>query len=170
MLTYETLRRILQEERAANKLVSLPEDFFENVKSYLEKKSRISREREDAWELDSARRTLQDLLDVREKKVLELALYHVRSGMEPGDLIPEERELFEKVVQNIKDFHAKRKVFLEGKHEKRVVVAILDSVPEFVGTNLKTYGPFKKGDIASIPEDNAKLLIDKKLAQRIETA
>ncbi len=170
MLTYETLRKILQEERAANKLVSLPEDFFESVKSYLEKKSQISREKEDVWELDSARRTLQELLEVRERKVLELALYHVRSGMEPGDLIPEEKELFERVVQNIKDFQAKRKVFLEGKPEKRLVVAVLDSVPEFVGTNLKTYGPFKKGDVVSIPEDNAKLLIGKKLAQSIETA
>lgn len=170
MLTYETLRKILQEERAANKLVSLSGDFFESVKSYLEKKSQISKGKEDAWELDSARRTLQELLEVRERKVLVAALSFVGSGLEPGDLIPEEKELFERVVQNIKDFQSKRRIFLEGKPEKKLVVAVLDSVSEFVGTNLKTYGPFKKGDVVSVPEDNAKVLIEKKLAQSIETA
>ena len=168
MLTYETLRKILQEEKTANKLVSLPVDFFGEVKSYLEKKSKIMVGKEDAWELDSAKRTLQDLLDVRERKILALALSNVRSGIDPGDLMPEERELFENIAQSIMDFQAKRKAALEGEQEKTLIVAMLEQVPEFIGTNLKAYGPFKKGDVASVPEDNAKLLIEKNLARGVE--
>lgn len=169
MLTYEALRKLVQEEKAGNKLAELPEDFFENVKSYLDKKGNISKEREDVWELDSARRTLQDLLEIRERKILILALYNVRSGVVSVNMTPEEKEFYERLVEGIKDFQAKKKEILDGMPEKRQVIAMLEDMPEFVGINMKTYGPFKKGDVATLPEENARLLVDKSMARKIDT-
>ncbi len=168
MLTYETLRKIVQEERASNSLTRLPEDFFEAVKVYLEKKAKISESKDDVWELESARRTLQDLLEIRDRKIVTAALYFERSGVVPDNITPEEKEFFDAFVKNIKEFKTMRKNILEGKPEKKELVAVLDDVPRFVGVNMKEYGPFRKGDVVTLPEENAKLLLEKKQARKIE--
>ena len=40
-------------------------------------------------------------------------------------------------------------------------VEIISGVPEFMGTDLESYGPFEQGDKAVIPEDNAEILINR---------
>jgi len=168
MLTYETIRRIVGEERTTQKLVGLPEDFFAKVTEYLKNKARIADSKEDAWELASAKRALQDLLDLRERKILNLALYTIRSGTEPVNTMPEEREFFNKIIANLRDFQESRKQILEGKEERTENIALLEDVPEFVGTNLKTYGPYKKGDITTLPDDVSKVLIEKGAAKKMQ--
>lgn len=41
----------------------------------------------------------------------------------------------------------------------KVEVRFLQEIPEFVGIDLKDYGPFKPNDTAEIPLENAILLI-----------
>jgi len=40
-------------------------------------------------------------------------------------------------------------------------VRFLVSLPSFVGADMKTYGPYKEGDIAEVPSDNAHVLVRK---------
>ena len=167
MLTYEVIRKLAMDEKAAPKLNRLPEGFFENVRVYLEKKGKMSEGKEDRWELDSAKRWLQDLLDLREKKLLMLAVSFVRSGTMPGDVTPEEKEFFDGIIGQMKEFNARKKDILEGGRERLAAVAFLRDVPKFVGINMRNYGPFRKGDIANIPEDNARLLLEKGAAKKI---
>jgi len=168
MLTYETIRRIVGEERTTQKLVGLPNDFFAKVTEYLKNKAKIADSKEDAWELASAKRALQDLLDMRERKLMNLALYSIRSGTEPENMMQEERDFFIKTVENLRNFQDSRKQILEGKEERTDNIAMLEDVPEFVGTNLKTYGPFKKGDITTLSEDVTKVLIEKGAAKKMQ--
>jgi len=167
MLTYETIRKLVMDEKAAPKLNKLPEDFFENVRIYLEKKSKISDSKEDRWELDSARRWLQDLLDIRERKLLMIAPAFVKSGALPGDITLEEKDFFDRVVEQLKGFQSRKRDVLEGKMEKLESVAFLQDVPKFVGINMSNYGPFKQGDVASLPEENAKLLVENQAAKKL---
>ncbi len=169
MLTYETIRKLIQDEKASKNLVELPEDFFDNVKIYLEKKSRLDRNKENAWEFENAKMEIERLLEIREQKILSLALNHVRTGTSPANMTPEEMGFFRKIVENLKEFRNLRKETLEGKPEKRIVLALLEDMPEFVGANMKTYGPFRKGDVVTLPEENASLLLEKGMAKRIET-
>ena len=55
MITYETIRKLQLEQDKSKKLVNLPEDFFPQVKSYIEKKEKM-KDKEDVWEHDSAKR------------------------------------------------------------------------------------------------------------------
>ena len=48
-----------------------------------------------------------------------------------------------------------------------VGVRILHDLPKFLGVDKKIYGPFKKGDETKMPFGTAKLLLDKKRAERI---
>ncbi len=49
--------------------------------------------------------------------------------------------------------------------QRIVSIVFNEDMEEFVGSNLINYGPFKKGDTAEIPVDNAKLLEEKGIAK-----
>lgn len=53
------------------------------------------------------------------------------------------------------------------QQQRCVLVRFLRSIDKFVGSDFKSYGPFEKGDISLIPMDNAKILIDKNIAEDI---
>lgn len=170
MLTYETIRKTAKEEKESTKLVKLPEDFFAQVREYLDKKEEMSKEKNNTWEVQSARRVLEDLLESRERKIVTLALYSVRSGMAPENLTPEEKDFFESVKGGIIQFRKKRKDVMEkGNGEGKKLVVIKEDLPEFVSLDLHTYGPYQKGDMVTLPGESVKLLLEKKAAERIET-
>jgi DNA replication factor GINS len=168
MLTYETLRDYVIKEKNSPKLIELPDNFFQDVKAYLENKAKVSEGKEDLWELDNSKRMLQDLLDSRESKLVKLALVFVRAGVTPGKVMPEENAFFDTLVQSIKAFQDARREFVEGKREEMGTIAILEEVPKFIGVDMKEYGPFKKGDVARVPKENSDLLVSKSLAKPIQ--
>ncbi len=168
MLTDETIRRIFEEERDNPGLTKLPDDFFEKVREYLEKKSKIIRDESDQWALDSIKRRLRTIFERRERKILNFVHGFIDSGVLPENLTPEERKFFERVVNCVKDFQKEREEGFEKEEEKLVLLTFADDVQKFVGINLRNYGPFRKGDVATVPEPNAELLVKKGLAERME--
>jgi DNA replication factor GINS len=44
---------------------------------------------------------------------------------------------------------------------------LLKDVPAIVGADMKTYGPFRTEDVASLPVENAKILVRQGLAEKI---
>ena len=166
MLTYETIDRIVKEEKKSNKHVKLPKNFFEDVRLYLNKKEKIT-EKEDEWELNSVKGLLQGLLEEREKKIILMAHYYVSSGIAPENLTEEEKAFFDKIMAEIKAWQEKKKAIMESKPEPKMMVVMTAHLPKFVGLNLKNHGPFSPGDIATLPEPNAKLLIEKGIAKEI---
>jgi DNA replication initiation complex subunit (GINS family) len=167
MLTYESIRQVVNKEKKDIKLTQLPQEFFNQARAYLEKKRRM-KNREDAWELTAAKRILQDLVEIRERKIVTLALYSVRTGEKPENLTPEETSLLESVSGIIKDWQAKKKSLLKAKDEPKTLVAAVEAVPQFMGTDMRTYGPFEPGDMATVPSDAAKLLIDSGIARQLK--
>ena len=168
MITFETIRNVMSDEKKSNKLTELPENFFQEVMQYLENKSKM-KGKEDSWEFESAKRVLQDILEIRERKLSSLALYHVRSGILPGKLLPEEQAFFDEIVKSTKNFQEKMKEALLGTTPKMKVIALLEDTPEFVCIDTKSYGPFKKGDITTIPEENADLLLERGIAKEVDS-
>ena len=168
MLTYETIREYVTREKQSQKLIELPDSFFQEARAYLENKEKVSSGKEDVWELENSRRMLQDLLDSRENKLVKLALVFVRAGVTPGKVMPEERDFFDTLVKSIKSFQEIRTDAIEGAREPMSTVAVVEEVPRFVGVNMKEYGPFRKGEIARLPKENADLLVSKGLAKQVE--
>ncbi|KYC44999.1 MAG: hypothetical protein APG12_01507 [Candidatus Methanofastidiosum methylothiophilum] len=58
---------------------------------------------------------------------------------------------------NIRAKEVREKVFKEVK--------LSQDVPEFIGEDMRSYGPYKKGEIISIPLRNAEILIREKVAE-----
>jgi len=167
MLTYDAIRQLVAKEKETKKLVELPEDFFSQARSYLDKKSRMH-SKDDMWEFDSAKSLLQDLVEIRERKILLMTLHATRVGIEPANLTAEEKEFFDDTLKTVKEWQEKKKELLEAKPEPKEIVALLGHLPRFVGINMKEYGPFNPGDIATLPVENARLLEEKGLGRPIK--
>lgn len=169
MITYETLRKIERDERVEKKLAELPERFLIEALEYLKKKEAMAREKGDRWELQTAKQRFQNIMQLRERKIMNFTLSFVRSGALPENMVPEERELFDAVVKMVKDFHDKREKAMTGEKADFKTVAFLQQLPQFVGIDMGYYGPYQQGDIATVPADNAMVLVEKGAAELVES-
>jgi DNA replication initiation complex subunit (GINS family) len=59
------------------------------------------------------------------------------------------------------------KLITESSH-KRVVLRFTKNIPGIIGADMKTYGPFVAEDVASLPVENAKMLVKQGLAMLVE--
>ncbi len=167
MITFEALRRLFNEEKNSHALQQLPENFFSEVRSYLEKKSALA-EGEDKLEVSTAKETLEELLNIRERKIVNMAIYAARSGAMPEGLESHEKELFDRVFETLKNYQEQKKKLLAASRERLLQIAVSTDIPRFVGMDMRNYGPYRSGDIASLPEENAKVLIEKGAAQELK--
>jgi len=67
---------------------------------------------------------------------------------------------------NIKDSLSEGEAAVVG--EKKSVLRFVKSVPGIIGADMKPYGPFKPEDVASVPSENAKVLVKQGLAVEVE--
>lgn len=81
-------------------------------------------------------------LENRISKALQDLLNEYKSNILHVNILPKER---------------REKVFKEVK--------LSQDVPEFIGEDMRSYGPYKKGEIISIPLRNAEILIREKVAE-----
>lgn len=63
-----------------------------------------------------ARAHARDVMDWRMSKVATLAVQSVVVGTNPGDLLPEERALFDDLVRELSEFRKRMSPFLEAHH------------------------------------------------------
>ena len=168
MLTDETIRKIAEDERSLAGLSKLPEGFFQEVRSYMENKRKMSRDDSEQWALESVKRRLKTIFERRERKILNAAHGFIDSGVVPESMTDEEKKLFGRIVECLNGFQKEREGRLDKGDEGLVLVTVLEPVGKFVGMNMKHYGPFSRGDIATLPEQNAELLVKNGQAEKIE--
>ncbi|MEM5766542.1 MAG: hypothetical protein QW423_02840 [Candidatus Aenigmatarchaeota archaeon] len=175
-ITFELIRKIQREEERSPKLSKLPDNFYQNVRNYLQQKRNILEKMEDrksSIEIKNIERLVEDIFNRRERKIITQAINSARVDLAVENLTDEEKEFLE----NVKDLIKKRrekilKELLEKKEEKETVIMVVfkEAVPEFVGADMKTYGPFEKGDMAKLPEENARLLVEKGLVEEFKVS
>ncbi|MEM5776872.1 MAG: hypothetical protein QXJ06_00295 [Candidatus Aenigmatarchaeota archaeon] len=170
-ITFEYIREAQRAEQKSQQLTNLPEDFFEKVKEYIQQKREYAKRNEDALlELKNVERIVEDIFNRRETKVVSLAVLSVRTGLIPANMLPHEEELFEQITKALR----KSRMFLDGLFEKPLrkqtdytKVEFLEDIEEFIGIDLKKFGPYNKGDKALIPKDNAELFIKAGKAKKV---
>lgn len=57
---------------------------------------------------------------------------------------------------------------IEKRCLNKIKVKLLDDITEFVGTDTKTYGPFKKDEIAELPYGNGLALVKGNIAEKVK--
>ncbi len=176
MITYQEIYDVLRKEKYNEALQTLPENFLQEVGTYLnEKKSIVAREgnlfsdtlRMTRKQLDNALSIIKEILAIRQRKVLDLAFVAAATGISRRDtesLLVHEQELFNVAVKQLEQNHQNVAAILEGqvkeeKDLKNLFVRFKEEVPAFFGSNGNELGPFKKGDVANLPKEIAEILV-----------
>lgn len=174
-ITFELVRKIQREEQRLPKPTKLPENFYKNVNNYIQQKRKTAEsmgDRKTGFEVKNIEMLIEDIFDRRERKILNGALIAVRTNIAPENLAEEEKIFFDLLVKSIKErrnavlSHVFDEVVSEAVREAQVVFK--EGIAEFVGSDLRKYGPYKKGDVAILPEDNVKILVEKGIAEGLE--
>ncbi len=114
MFSYEDLYELLRAEKLSTDLQPLRKEDLKKIADYLKMKENLLLSQEESVsllsaqkrakiqiELDNARRTLKDLYEKRERKVINRGVVSVRSGLGMRDttnMLKHEQELYETII------------------------------------------------------------------------
>ncbi len=163
-ITFEFIRKIHREEQREPRFSKIPEDFYQKAKTYLDQKRKLSakqKNRMSTLEVRNVERLLEDIFNRRETKIMNHAIITSRTGIPPENLIEEEKEFFQTIADTLGSQRERvlNTLLKKSKEEEFEKIKFKEDVEEFIGVDLKKYGPYKKGDETKIPKENAKLLI-----------
>jgi len=174
---YNDLYKAWKSEKASATAQPLPSDFYQKAEAYLtglahendSSDERTVKVRLILKEKEVGTRLLHELREIRLRKLLALA--RNRETIQETNLTEEERRLAQDLGKTLLAFdQAKTEPASTAPNEtvELSVVRFLQDIPEIVGTDLKIYGPYKKEDIGSLPDPNAKALVKQGAAKEIE--
>lgn len=180
---YDELFEAWRKEKETREIQPLPKEFYGKLAEY------VKRIREEKRMLDE--RTVKGKLLLEEEenvKSMTEELARTRYGkmmrmVAEGEIVPttvlaeEEENLYREAASQADSFQSFVKDLLQGRllrerkagPEGLMIVRILKEMPEIIGVDMKTYGPFKPEDIANLPKENAKTLIKQGVAMEVET-
>lgn len=166
---YEKLEEIWFKERSSSDLVPLEPDFFEGIGHWLEKLREEAKSSDEPLrgvlgaEVAIAEEMISSLRVIRATKAMALLLAEEKVE----GLTRQELEFLGRAVGTGLErapSPEKRRPIEGGP---KLLITFKKVVSAFVGMDLAVYGPFSEGDVANIPEENAKILVNKGLAEVI---
>ncbi len=174
MITYNDIYEASRKERYSEQLQKLPKNFIEEVAEYLKDKKQIASNEEDDFsdvviktkkQLENAVTLFKELILRRRKKILSLVLIAAETGINKQDfenMLPIEKDFFEELMKNMDISDKRLSEILNGKKEseKNELVLFINPVEEFMGLEGEKIGPFEKGQIANLPKEITKILVD----------
>ncbi|MFH1424415.1 MAG: hypothetical protein ABIG20_01905 [archaeon] len=180
VITFETIREIQRSERRTERLFGLDDGFYQKISKYL------SRKGTNDDEIRNAKYALRDIVERRERKIMNLALSTVRTKDKANlsDMTQREKRLFDSLIETLNAYRVEvvgeEKKAEEAPEEeeaeedqeetKFMKIEVLENLPEIVGADMENYGPFKKGEIVELPEDNALIFIDSGKAESCDSS
>jgi len=185
---YNELYTAWQFELENSELGSLPPDFYAHATDYirkireekrmLDKKTMKTNLLEN--ELKRVKCMLHELVWMRYKKIV--ALIPERQRIPSKSLTVEEASLFATFSTFAESYQKFAEKLLLGKAlnqvskvgekkvHKRIALRFIKTIPAIIGVDMKTYGPFMAEDVASVPAENAKILVKQGLAKVVEVS
>lgn len=172
---YETWRL----EASRDELQRLPKAFYAELGAYLaELRRRVEalekgtlEHRLVVRELNRAELLVKKLIELRKQKVLRDA---ARAQVPVDQCSEEELDICKKLASVSCTYSKILSDVLTGKvpelekPKKLILVRFLKPLPAIVGVDLRTYGPFKRGDIASLPAENVEVLVKQGVVVKAE--
>ena len=193
-LTFSDLRKIQKQEKRQEELSDLDDNFLLKVSQYLDRKQGV-----DEREYKNAKRVLDKIVGLRQDKIVKNAKISVKSDVKSSklNLLPREQEFYREIKDKFKSFSDKIDDVVdqdpsdveqmeteeiqpdpEPEEEEEEgsevedgyeLVKIISDVPEFMGTDLESYGPFDEGEEVELPEENADILVNRGSAEKVES-
>lgn len=179
---YNELYGAWKREKENPEIQPLSKDFYLRLNEYLARAKEQSRMLDEKTvrakilirEARNVRKMVNELVSLRQQKIAGAML---AGEAVPTDRLPQEEEILLKgIAPPFESFQALPKDLLSGRMQqgsstqrpKHKVLRFLKETPSIIGADMKAYGPFKPEDVASIPQENAKILVKQGVAVEIE--
>ncbi len=182
MITYNDIYEALRKERYSEQLQPIPKNFISEIASYFEDKKKLAGKEEDLFsdviiktkkQLENAVSIFKELMLRRKKKLLNLAFIAAETGISKRDfenMLEFEKIFFDQIMQANEKAEKDMGELLNGREEKKIanqLVSFKEDIDEFLDMKGEKLGPFKKGDLANLPSEIVKILIDSEKAEEI---
>ncbi len=181
---YNELYAAWRREIEGASLGGLPPDFYARIADYLRRIREESRMLDKKSvkvnlldrEAQNVKRMLEELLWARYKKLVKSI---TQNQTLPSELLTVEEA---KMCESFVTFSGAYRKFADGLMQgqtakveaevshKRMTLRFAKSTPAIIGLDMKTYGPFMAEDVASLPVENAKMLVKQGLAVMVEVS
>ncbi len=200
VLTYETLYETLRREKSREELQQLDEGFFRNVLTYLREKQQayddnltkndiFSQSERDKLhiQLSNIRKILRDLYDIRERKIINMAVNKSRTNsniIDTANLLVQEQAIFQSltavmsqhrsgilhrilemrepdvlpIILPVPEAQKNEEIPAPLEHGIKKIKA-LEPIEQFYGEELEQYGPYQPNEEITLPEQLADILI-----------
>jgi len=185
MITYNELYDALRKERYSEQLQPIPKNFIKEVSAYLKDKKEIANKKNDDFsdtilktkkQFENSIAIFKELILRRKKKILELAFVAAETGISKRDfenMLAIEKECFDSIMKSIEKEDKSIEETLRGVNEEietpqNKMLVFIDDTDSFLDLEGNEVGPFKKGDIANLPEEIANILITDKKVESVE--
>jgi DNA replication factor GINS len=179
---YNELYEIWKRELETADLGRLPSDFYSRVADYLRRLREESRMLDKRTAKASLLRKEMQNVKLMIRGVIKTRYRKLVRKVVGGEKVPtefltsEEEKIYKGVSPFAEAFQSFARDILRGyvsdvgaeKQRRRIALRFLKDVPAIIGADMKTYGPFKTEDIASLPIENAKILTKQGLAANVE--
>ena len=170
MLNYSRLREMQRSEMASSELCTVEEGFYAELKEFLEAKRTEAVSSSNLLvikEYENLRKIAKAIVGKRTEKVVLLAL---RGRKEASGMTREEAHFLSKIAGIIEENDAEMAVLFEegeghGKKDNIKRVKFIKDMDPYKGLDEKVYGPFRTGEIAQLPLDEAQWLLKEKIAE-----
>lgn len=183
MITYNELYDALRKERYSEQLQPIPKNFINEVAAYLKDKKEIADKESDDFsdtitktkkQFENSIAIFKELVLRRKKKILQLAFVAAETGISKRDfenMLAIEKECFDAIMKSLEKGDKDISKILKGAEKeqepKNKMIVFVDQTDEFLDLEGNKLGPFKKGDVANLPEEIANILIIDKKAEAI---
>jgi DNA replication factor GINS len=196
-MSYERLLNAWEMESNSKEIQNIPDGFLQEMREYIEILNKTPANVESfigsitKIEREYAAQFLKELIEIRLGKIIKSELDGIL--IDAKALTPEEQRLHSNIRQLLAGFKQGVKLPevrqeaplhkptslesmtpphmfkpLEKKGEKMLVVRFLQPLPAIMGIDMRAYGPFKREDVANLPQENALNLIRRGIAKRVE--
>ena len=183
MITYNDIYESARKEKSYEQLQFLPKNFVTEVSKYFQEKKQLLAEEKDGFsetflktkkQLENAMTFFKEVIVRRRKKILNLVLIAAETGISKQDfenMFNFEKELFEDLIQCLKISDGKLGEILKGDEilgvQLNEMIIFKEDVLNFAGLDAEAMGPFEKGQIANLPKEITKILIESEKAERV---
>jgi DNA replication initiation complex subunit (GINS family) len=125
-------------------------------------------------EMQNVKRMLNNLLRARFRKIVRKASKGEK--IQSNVLTAEEEKIYTGFSSMAEAYWSFAKNIIRGhvpkvdvrQEHKRTVLRFLKDIPAIIGADMKTHGPFRIEDVASLPVENARVLVKQGLAEKVE--
>jgi DNA replication factor GINS len=181
---YAELYAAWARETENTELQALATDFYVRVSEYLKSiKEKAEPSNKKLVEQDllgqearNVRHIIRELLRVRYRKLL--VAINIGEKLPTSLLTIEEVDVFNGMLPFSEAYRSfARRLMLgetaksgETTTQKLAILRFLKEIPAIIGSDMKSYGPYNAEDVASLPVENAKLLVKQGLAEIVQVS